>query len=129
MTMNRLFLWLLAVTYAAFGLLFVLAPEVLAQAFTGASPQTPSGLIDMRATYGGLNLAAGVAMALCALRTGYLQAGIALGAIMTAGLAVGRSYGMLMDGQANSYMVIFLAIEIATIGIAGLLLRSSPETT
>jgi hypothetical protein len=46
---------------------------------------------------------------------------------MTAGLAVGRSYGMLVDGQANSYMIIFLAIEIATIGIAGLLLRSSSE--
>ncbi len=43
-----------------YGTGFVLSPELLSQFVTGTIPASASGLIDMRATYGGISVAVGI---------------------------------------------------------------------
>jgi hypothetical protein len=48
-----------AAFFVVYGLAFVLAPEAVGRAITGSAPDTSSGVIDMRATYGGMTVAVG----------------------------------------------------------------------
>jgi hypothetical protein len=45
--------------FVLYGLTFIVFPEFLSQFVTGAVPASASGMIDMRATYGGMSIAIG----------------------------------------------------------------------
>lgn len=107
----KLLLWINAILFILFGMGFILAPSPLAQWITGSTPSTTSGMIDLRATYGGLALGMGIFWALCASngseRNGLLSAILVLSAV-----AIGRITGILLDGNPNLFMLILLAAEI-----------------
>ena len=107
----KFLLWVNAILFVLFGVGFILAPLPLAQWITGSTPSTTSGIIDLRATYGGLALGIGIFWALCASngseRNGLLSAILVLSAV-----AIGRITGILLDGTPNLFMFLLLTAEI-----------------
>lgn len=69
MNLGSVLIRLNAAFFVVYGLAFVVAPEAVGRAITGSAPGTPSGVIDMRATYGGMTVAVGLALALQAARS------------------------------------------------------------
>ena len=62
MSLARLMILLTALVFAAYGVGFIVAPLSMLEWATGAVVNTPSAIIDLRATYGGLSLAVGLVL-------------------------------------------------------------------
>lgn len=120
MNTNKLIVIITAAVFAIFGLAFILLPEVLSQTITGAVPTTASGLIDMRATYGGMSLAVGLILFMLARSD--VRMGLIAVLLLMLGMAGGRTYGILVDGSPNIMMVLFLALELGLAMVAAVLL-------
>lgn len=117
------FLWLNAGLFATFGLGFIIAPAYFAALFTNGAPATPSGLTDMRATYGGVALGLGLLFAWHGADPARVRGGLRALGLVVAPLAAARLYGMLADGAPNAFMFAFLGAELAVVGAAVWLLR------
>jgi hypothetical protein len=126
MRLARLLLWLNAIVFVIYGIGFVLAPASLAEFVTGSSPETSSGLMDMRATYGGLCLAIGLAFAWFARHDATVRTGLVVVAIVMACMAGGRTLGFVVDGGPNTLMILYLALEFLVVTLALWALRGLP---
>jgi hypothetical protein len=121
---GRLLIRVEAGLFLAFGAGFVVAPVALADLLTGSHPSSTSGVIDLRATYGGLAL--GLALTWIMLdrarqtRLALLSAGVALTCV-----AVGRVVGMIVDGSPNGVMWALLASEIIFAALSFRALRAA----
>ena len=115
-------LWLNAALFVVFGVGFIVAPALLSQVITGATPGTTSALIDLRATYGGMALGIGIFWGYCAPQ-GTLRIGLISSLLVLVGVALGRLVGMVVDGSPNTFMFVLLAAELLFIGLIALALR------
>jgi hypothetical protein len=75
---------------------------------------TPSGLTDLRAIYGGLQIGLGVFLLWCRSDPARTAAGL-----LALGLAIGsvgalRVLGLIVDGEPNAFHAANLAFEVAT---------------
>ena len=127
MRIQLILIQLTAIVFLLFGIAFVFAPEMLAQLSTGSSPDTPSGLIDMRATYGGMSVAVGLLL-FCLAKEETAKQGLTGVILLMLGMATGRAYGMLVDGDANDIMVSYLVLKLVAAGIAIWALRLQHES-
>jgi len=97
MTLWRLILAVIALSYAGFGFAFLFKPDewgaLVSVAFT-----TSAGRTDFRAVYGGLEFGVGVFLFLCALRREFVRLGLFASACARIAMATARSTGMLLDG-------------------------------
>ena len=97
MTLWRLMLAVIALSYAGFGFAFLFKPDewgaMVSVAFT-----TSAGRTDFRAVYGGLEFGVGVFLFLCALRREFVRLGLFASACALIAMATARSTGMLLDG-------------------------------
>ena len=97
MTLWRLILAVIALSYAGFGFAFLFKPDewgaIVSVAFT-----TSAGRTDFRAVYGGLEFGVGVFLFLCALRREFVRLGLFASACALVAMATARSTGMLLDG-------------------------------
>ncbi|HTM29738.1 MAG TPA: DUF4345 family protein [Vicinamibacterales bacterium] len=97
MTLWRLILAVIALSYAGFGFAFLFKPDewgaLVSVAFT-----TSAGRTDFRAVYGGLEFGVGVFLFLCALRREFVRLGLFASACALIAMATARSTGMLLDG-------------------------------
>ena len=121
-------MWLNAALFVVFGIGFIVAPALLSQLITGATPGTTSALIDLRATYGGMALGIGLFWGYCARRPGTLRIGLLSSLLVLVGIALGRLVGMIVDGSPNTFMFVLLAAELLFIGLVALALRRTSET-
>ncbi len=127
MGLPKILLWINCVLFIAFGLAFALTPQWFATLFTGAAPSTNSGVIDMRAVYGGVALALAYVFAQCAANSAYTKLGVqSILAVMT-GLATARSLGIVLDGQPNVIMLLLLASEVIMTIIAFIAFKRLPS--
>lgn len=108
--------------FVAYGGLFILMPHELALLITGATPEVYSATIDFRATYGGLQLASGITMLAVMKLRNDVDLALLIVAIILLFMAVGRALGILIDGQANLMMFVFLVAEIVC-GLTALIVR------
>lgn len=122
-TFGNTLLWITAVAFVGFGLGFIAAPDYLADLVTGAAPSTPSGAIDMRATYGGPALGLGIFFALAAAQQRWLRPALLTSMLVVACIAAGRIVGIAIDGEPNGFMVTFLVLEVASVVLYALALR------
>jgi hypothetical protein len=115
------FLVVSTLAWIPYGLYCFAAPTALAE-IAGVAATTPTGIVELRAMYGGAQTAIG-ALALGALLRPDLRRGVvlALGTI-TAGLALARFAGALAGGF-SPYTLGGLAFEIGATLWAGLALR------
>ena len=84
---------------------------------TDGVPSTASALIDMRATYGGMSIAVGILLAMFAIRQETLRSGIVMQALLMTCMASTRVIGMVLDGEPNVLMFIYLLLELVTMAI------------
>ena len=116
-------IWLNAGFFALYGLGFVLAPELLATTITEGAPQTSSAMIDFRATYGGMSIAVGLVLAALARDPSTHRLGLRAVAATMLCMASGRTVGIVLDGDPNVWMWIYLAGELAVAAAAVAALR------
>ncbi len=107
-----------ALVFAFVGVSFLLFPTYASQIVTGDVPATPSGLMDMRATYGGVLLGVGLVFQMLNKEPQTRCAGLLALALILGLMAIGRLIGMMLDGPANTIMYLFLAYEILFVGLA-----------
>ena len=125
----RILGWLTGGLFVLYGLVFALFPQEAARAVTGSAPDTVSGLVDLRATYGGMSIGVGIVILLLSRRKDTAQlALLSIVAIMT-GMASTRALGILLDGNPSWLMYGYQAAEVAVAIWAPLLMkrvRSNP---
>ncbi len=110
-------LWVTIALFVLFGLGFIFAPAFFAQLLTESVPDTPSGRIDLRATYGGLSLGAAIYWAWCAREKTRVQSGLLSALSLLTVTALARIFGMIVEGSPNIFMVLLLAAEVLFVGL------------
>ena len=110
MKFARVLLLLGAVVFVIVGIGFLIFPAEWA-AVTEISLPTAMARTDLRATYGGLDLAVGVFLWICARRDEWIRPGLVVLALTAAGFGGGRLVGIVAESSAAPLMLVFLAIE------------------
>lgn len=126
MTLARGALLLGALILAGIGLGFLIMPVQWA-AIIEISLPTAMARTDLRATYGGFDLAFGVFLGLCALRPEWIRPGLVALGLAATGFGGGRLLGILLEGTASPLMVAFAALEVVIAVVAFALLRRLPQ--
>jgi len=121
---SRVFLGFSALLWLPYGVLCLAMPSFLEGA-AGVAATTTTGTVELRAMYGGLQIAIGV---LCGL--GYASSTWRRNALMTlgmltAGLGLARLAGVVAAGELSSYTAAGLAFEFASAFFAFTLARES----
>ncbi len=117
-----------AAVWAGFAVWLGLNPGVLLPAF-GIDASTPQMLTEVRAFYGGVEMAIAVAMIVLWWR-GDLFAALLVGGVPLVGSASGRLFGMLVDGFSPMHLA-FAGLELigAAVCLAGCAIVSRDETS
>jgi hypothetical protein len=123
--MGKLLVLLTAVIFFAYGLIFVFFPVQALLLVVGGSVSSSSGVIDVRATYGGMSVGVGIVLYLLATTHGALRIGLISVCLLMLGMAAGRIIGMVLDGNPNMYMYIYLVLELSVSSLAVFFLRSN----
>jgi hypothetical protein len=106
-----LVLWICALVFLGIGLVFTVMPQEM---FAPLGLTVPDGapLTELRAVYGGLELAVGLFLVLCARRGGVaLELGLVLSFLLLSALAAFRGIGMGIDGPQVPMMSALLLSE------------------
>jgi hypothetical protein len=111
MAFARVVLLLTAAALAVIGIGFLIAPTSWARAIE-VVVASPTGRTDVRATYGGFVLAAGVFLAVCAANADWIRPGLLACALILAGFAGGRLVGWAAEGTLSRLMAFFLVVEL-----------------
>jgi len=102
-------------------------PHDLLQFVVQEKMNTSSGVIDIRATYGGMSVGVGMVLYLLARDDATLNIGLIAVFILVFGMACGRTIGMIVDGDPNNLMYLYLILELTVSALALLLLRISKK--
>jgi hypothetical protein len=115
----KFIIWLNSALFVLFGLGFLFLPAYLSSLITQAVPATTSGLIDMRAVYGGMSLGVGIIFALLGKTQYYRLGAQSVLAVMLA-FAISRMVGIAIDGMPNLIILIMLGTELLMALLAGI---------
>lgn len=118
----RIFLAVVAVAFAPYGILCALNPELLGP-FAGVAATSATGTIELRAMYGGLQTAFGLLAFAAVWRPSWVHAALLATAFACAGLGVVRLLGAIAASDFSGYTTTALAFELGSAAIAALLLR------
>lgn len=129
MTLSQWIIRLNAIFFVIYGLAFLFMPETILYWVTHSSHNTASAIMDTRATYGGMSLAIGLLLHYFSIKPVYEKLGLIFVILIMGNMALGRSLGMLLDGEPNPVMWLFLVGEIITLLISVWLLKKvEPKT-
>jgi Domain of unknown function (DUF4345) len=123
----RIFLGLTALIWLPYGLYAFAQPGFLAEA-AGVVSTTPTGVTDLRASYGGLTAALGALALLGALSPAWTRQALVTLGTACAGFGVARLAGTALDGGVGAYTVQALLLEFGTLAFALWLLRRPAAT-
>ncbi len=116
-TMNNRFptiaIFFTAAAWAGFAIWLGLNPGALLPAF-GVDASTPQMLTEVRAFYGGVEMAIAVAMIML-WRRGDLFAALLIGGLPLVGSAAGRCFGLVADGFSMTHLG-FAGLEVVGAG-------------
>lgn len=122
MMLARAVLGITGVVFAAIGIGFLWVPVAWARWVEILLP-TPVARIDLRATYGGFDLAFGIFLLLCARRTAWIEPGLWACALALVGFAGGRIAGMAVERAAPAQMLLLLVVEVTLAALSLYALR------
>lgn len=125
MAQSKLLIILTASIFALYGVLFILFPVALFEFATDSVLTGNTAVIDVRATYGGMSLAAGIILFLLSQSTETIRLGLLSVLLLMSGMAFGRIVGIVVDQQANTIMYIYLALELIAASLAAFLLMTN----
>jgi hypothetical protein len=112
MTLARVFLLLSALTFAGFGVAFLMAPAGMA-GLVVVGADRPTARADVRATCGGFVLGFAGFLFACLARRGWTAAGLLASTLALAGFAAARAGSALLDGPVSSLTFVLIAAEAA----------------
>lgn len=124
---TRVFLVISGAAWLAYGVLCLAQPEQLA-AIAGVAAQTQSGLTELRAMYGGAQIAIGLALLHGALRPIASRWSLQLQTVIFLGIVPTRLVTAIVTADASSYTVGALVFELTFLMLSLLLLRRSART-
>ena len=122
MKLARGLLFACALVFVGVGAAFLLIPARYAQILEISLP-TAMARMDVRATYGGLELGVGIFLILCAVRRELIRPGLWLLALAIGGFAAGRLVGLFAEGTITRFMMYFLVLELVVTLLAVFSLR------
>ncbi|WP_373082205.1 DUF4345 family protein [Zhongshania sp.] len=108
----RWFLGYLAVAWLAIGGWLFIDPSALS-AYAGVAAATEDGIVELRAMYGGMELAIGLAALWALWRPRWACHVLFLNGIVTAGIGAGRLFAVMLAGSASVYTLSALAFELS----------------
>ncbi len=121
-----------AVIFIGFGTAFLFAPATMST-WVGFTVNTPTGMADVRATYGGCELGVGLFLAFCLVRRTWIDAALMLQVLTLAGFATGRVLGIASDGPQQAITYVAFAMEAGGVAIAlvalAMLAREKPAAS
>jgi hypothetical protein len=120
-----IFLAASAAVWLPYGIFCFADPGFLAGA-AGVAAATPTGSIELRAMYGGLQAGIGALALAAVFREGLRSSALACLAFLCAGLALARLFGAMIDAELSSYTLFGLGFEITSAACASLLFRRRP---
>lgn len=80
--------------------------------------EAPAGALELRGSYGGVNMAIGLVLAWAAASDHNMRGALALLAVINAGYAAGRIVGLVVDPGWYVMPIAFLLFELAVLGFA-----------
>lgn len=121
MSLARIVLWLGGLGFLGFGVAFLVAPvELIAQA--GVAVSGEAAATELRAFYGGLEIALGLLLIGADLRGRRLE-GLILSLAAYGGIGSVRLAALLAGSGSNDFMWYALATEAALAGLSALAMR------
>jgi hypothetical protein len=121
-----LLLWLSGLSFLAFGVAFLIAPrETLALA--GVATEGAIAATELRAFYGGVEVALGALIIACAMRAARWRDGLWLTLACYGAIGVTRLVGMGLDGSDSFFLRFAAGTEISFALLAAMALRWGPE--
>lgn len=123
--MVRLFLAASALVWLPYGLLCFFAPGTLSE-IAGVASTTPTGTIELRAMYGGLQVALGVLAGAAVLQPSLRRPALLALAFLCGGLCTARLIGALLGSELSSYTAFGLLFELLSSTFATRLLVRVP---
>ena len=108
----RLFLAYLALVWLGIGAWLLIEPSALA-AYAGVAATSIDGSIEIRAMYGGLELAIGLSALWALWRPRWACHVLFMNGVITGGLGVGRIVAIVIAGSASTYILSALAFELS----------------
>ena len=118
----RITLWLGGLGFLAFGFAFLIAP-LQTFAAAGLTLEGPLAATELRAFYGGLELALGVLLIAADLRPHQRRNGVILCLASFGGIGSARLLGIALAGSATPFLWAALAVELGLAAMAALALR------
>jgi len=117
---DRVLLVILAVFVLVAGLGCLLAPASFAEQVGFA--RSASGLTEIRAFYGGLQIGAACFLFWCLREPSLVAAGLLFEGLVVGGVGVARVLGMLIEHAATPYHLTNLAVEVITVVLVAIAL-------
>lgn len=127
--MSKIFVLGTAAIFFVYGLLFFVIPIETFQFVVDGTVTSSSAITDLRATYGGMSVGVGIILYLLGNKEQTLRTGLVAVFLLMSGMALGRSIGIVLDGDANAFMFIYLGLEIVASAVALLLLKLDRKIT
>jgi hypothetical protein len=118
MIFARIVLALVALMHAAFGVAYMFWPIRMA-AMTKMQLTAPIAVTEMRTFYGGLEIGLAIFLAFAIAREEWIVPGLALTALVYAGIVFARLLGMALDHSADGFLLKIVSVEVLTLLLAG----------
>jgi hypothetical protein len=128
MRLARGYLLILGVGTFLIGVLYVFVPNVFTDPM-GFGSLAPEALTDVRATYGGLQIAVGAFLIWTARDVGRQRVGLVLVGLVLPAVAAARAFGLVADGEPTGVLVGVLIFEVLLSIFSWFVLRSASQAT
>jgi hypothetical protein len=125
--MARAYLIVAGLMWVVYGIYLAAVPQVLSST-AGVAATTLTGLIELRAMYGGLEIAVGAFALTAAWVPGMLRSGLLAMGFACAGLGVTRLLSATVAGEFSTYTRQGLALELTLTVLALWLFFRQPAT-
>lgn len=119
----RVFLLVMALGWMPYGVFCLIFPEALV-GIAGVEAKHASAVTELRAMYGGLQVAVGLSALLGFFHVLSFDKALLIQLVAVGGLASGRSIGAVVTGDGSFYTVGALAVEWLIVGICIAAVRS-----
>lgn len=118
--LEAIVLWIAGLGFVAFGAMFVVDP-IGTLGMAGIAVSGPVAAAELRAFYGGIELAIGALICFLALKPARRRDALILTAVCYLGIGLARLSGMVQFGASTDFLRFAVATEL-TLGIASVAL-------
>ncbi len=117
---TRIFLGVIGAMWLGYGLWCFVDPGYLREA-AGVAFISTTGNVDLRATYGGLQMAIGILLLGGALRAAVAHQMLLVYGVLCAGIGSARLVGALLEAQWSTYTLFAVCFELGSVAAVLLL--------